>query len=261
MSSLLKFNDDASMRLMAMYLTSDMIDQRKQIIEFLKPNPGERVLDVGSGPGFLALEIGEVVGPSGQVFGIDISETLLNVAKARSAQQPWVEFRYGDAARLPFPDNYFDIVISTQVLEYVTNVNAVLIEIYRVLRPGGRVVLVDTDWDSIVWNTTNNQRMNRILSVWDEHTTDPHLPRTLTLKLLQAGFQIDAQQIIPMFNPVFEQNTFSNRLIDLIVSFVSDRKGITHGEAMAWAEELRQCGEKEEYFFSLNRYLFIARKP
>jgi arsenite methyltransferase len=261
MSSLLQFNDDASRRLMAMYLTSDMIDQRKQIIELLKLNPGERVLDVGSGPGFLASEIGEVVGPSGQVCGIDISETLLKIAEARCAHQPWVEFRQSDAASLPYPDNYFDIVISTQVLEYVTDVYTVLIELDRVLRPGGRVVLLDTDWDSIVWNTTDAARMNRILSVWDEHAADPHLPRTLNRKLLQAGFQIDAQRIIPMFNPVFDQNTFSNRLIDLIVSFVSDKKGITHGEAMAWAEELRQRGEKEEYFFSLNRYLFIARKP
>ena len=261
MSSLLQFNNDASKRLMAMYLTLDMIDQRKQIIELLKLNPDERVLDVGSGPGFLASEIGEVVGPSGQVCGIDISETLLKIAEARCAHQPWVEFCQSDAARLPYPDYYFDIVISTQVLEYVTDANAVLTELYRVLRPGGRVVLLDTDWDSIVWHTTDATRMNRILSVWDEHAADPYLPRTLTRKLLQAGFQIDAQRIIPMFNPVFDQNTFSNRLIDLIVSFVSDKKGITRNEALLWAEELRQCGEKGEYFFSLNRYLFIARKP
>jgi arsenite methyltransferase len=200
------------------------------------------------------------VGSAGQVCGVDISETLLQVAKVRSAHQPWVEFRNGDAARLPYLDNSFDIGISTQVLEYVPDVNAVLIELYRVLRPGGRVVLLDTDWDSIVWHSTDNARMNRILSVWEEHTADAHLPRTLSHKLLQSGFQIESQQVIPMFNPVFDQNTFSNRLIDLIVSFVSDRKEISRAEAEMWAEELRQLGEKGEYFFSLNRYLFIATK-
>lgn len=260
MSSLLQFNDDASKRLMAMYLTSDMIEQRKKIIEIMKLQPGERVLDAGSGPGFLASEIGEMVGSSGQVCGIDISETLLQVAKARSAHQPWVEFRNGDAARLPYPGNSFDIGISTQVLEYVPDVNAVLLELYRVLRPGGRVVLLDTDWDSIVWHSTDNARMNRILSVWEEHTADAHLPRTLSRKLLQSGFQIQSQQVIPMFNPVFDQNTFSNRLIDLIVSFVSGRKGISRAEADGWAEDLRQLGENGEYFFSLNRYLFIATR-
>lgn len=261
MSSLLQFDDAASNRLMSMYLTSDMLDQRKQIIEILKLNPGERVLDVGSGPGFLASEIGEVVGASGQVCGIDISETLIKIAEARCAHQPWVEFRLGDATRLPYPDHYFDLGLSTQVLEYVTDVNAVLIEIYRVLRPGGRVVLLDTDWDSLVWHTTDNKRMKHILSIWDEHAADAHLPRILSRKLLQAGFQIELQQVIPMFNPVFDQNTFSNRLIDLISAFVSDRNGITRAEVEAWAEELRQLGAKNEYFFSLNRYLFIAKKP
>ena len=261
MSSLLQFNDDASKLLMAMYLTSDIVEQRRQLIERMRIEPGDRILDVGSGPGFLASEIGEVVGPSGQVCGLDISETLLKVAKMRSVHLPWVEFRYGDAAGLPYPDNSFDIGISTQVLEYVTDVNAVLLELYRVLRPGGRVILVDTDWDSIVWYTTESARMKRILSVWEEHATDAHLPGTLSQKLIRAGFQIDAQQVIPMFNPIFDQNTFSNRLIDLIVAFVSDRKGISSIEAEAWAEDLRQRGTKSEYFFSLNRYLFIASKP
>jgi len=105
MSSLLQFNDDASKHLMAMYLTSDMIKQRKQIIEIMKLQPGERALDVGSGPGFLASEIGKMVGSSGQVCGVDISETLLQVAKARGAHQPWVEFHNGDAARLPYADH------------------------------------------------------------------------------------------------------------------------------------------------------------
>ncbi len=146
-------------------------------------------------------------------------------------------------------------------MEYVPDVNAALKELHRVLRPAQRAVILDTDWDSIVWHSTNPVRMNRILAAWDEHATDPHLPRTLAQKLRQAGFQVEAQQIIPMFNPVFIPNTYSNLLIDLIIPFVTDRQGVTRDEAMAWAQELRERGDKEEYFFSLNRYLFIAKKP
>jgi hypothetical protein len=119
---------------------------------------------------------------------------------------------------------------------------------------------LDTDWDSIVWHTTNRERANRILKAWDEHLVDPYLPRTLGPKLQQAGFRIETQQIIPLFNPVFDTETYSNRIIDVIVAFVSGRQGITSEEAQAWAQELRQLGTQGSYFFSINRYLFIARR-
>jgi arsenite methyltransferase len=243
-----------------MYVTPDLVEQRKLILQAVNLHPGDYVLDVGSGPGFLACAIGESVGSSGWVCGIDISEPLLAVAKTHCTHQPWVEFQSADATKLPFPDGHFDVVVSTQVLEYLPDVNGALNEIYRVLRIGGRVVILDTDWDSIVWHTNNRPRMNHILSVWDDHTTDPHLPMTLAKRINQVGFQVETQQIIPMFNPIFDPDTFSNRLIDLIVPFVSGRHGVTSDEAVAWAQDLRQLGEQEDYFFSLNRYLFMARK-
>src|SRR5262245_28950669 len=83
--------------------------------------PGERVLDLGSGPGFLAATIAQETGPSGSVCGIDISEPLLSVAK-RHCTHPWVEFRQADATQLPFPDCAFDAAISTQVLKFVRDV-------------------------------------------------------------------------------------------------------------------------------------------
>jgi SAM-dependent methyltransferase len=243
-----------------MYVTPDSVEQRKQILQLIDPQPGEHVLDVGSGPGFLTSAIGEAVGPTGWVCGVDISDPLLAVAKTNCVHQPWVEFCKMDAVALPLRDDQFDAVVSTQVLEYLKDVNGALIAFHRVLRADGRVVIVDTDWDSIVWHTNDRQRMHRILGVWEEHTTDPHLPATLPKMMSRAGFHVEAQEIIPLFNPVFDANTFSNRLIDLIVSFVSGRGGVSIHEAAAWAEELRQLGEQNDYFFSLNRYLFIARK-
>jgi arsenite methyltransferase len=243
-----------------MYMTPDVVEQRKQILQALNLHSGDRVLDVGSGPGFLASAIGEAVGSSGWVCGIDISESLLAVAKAHCTHQSWVEFHLADATKLPFPDSHFDVVVSTQVLEYLPDVDATLTEIYRILRVGGSVVILDTDWDSLVWHTNDRTRMNHILTAWNEHTTDPHLPTKLAKRINLAGFLIEAQQIVPMFNPFFEPDSFSNRLIDLVVSFVSDRGAVTADEAREWAAELRQLGPQEEYFFSLNRYLFVARK-
>jgi ubiquinone/menaquinone biosynthesis C-methylase UbiE len=258
--TVLEYDNEATKRLLAVYVTPDVIAQRNQFLRTLDPQPGERGLDVGSGPGFLVTAIAEAVGSSGSVCGVDISEPLLAVARSNCAHQSWVEFRHGDATKLPFPGDAFDAVISTQVLEYVCDVDAALAEMHRVVRPGGRGVIVDTDWDSLVWHSPNRERMIRILRVWEKHAADPYLPRTMGNRLRGAGFRVESQQVIPLFNADYDPNTYSNRVIDLIVPFVAERGGIDVDEAKAWAQEVREFGERGEYFFSLNRYLFLATK-
>ena len=256
----LLFDEESSKNLLALYVTPDVVAQRAQFLCALEPRTGEGVLDVGSGRGFLAAAIAEATGSTGRVCGLDISEPLLSVARRHCAHLPWVEFRQTDATQLPFPDQVFDAAISTQVLEFIHDVDAALVEIHRVLRPGARAVIVDTDWDSIVWHSSDRERMSRILAAWEQHAAHAYLPRTMANRLCRAGFRMQSQQVIPLFNPSYDPNTFSNRLIDLIVAFVAGRNGITRREAEGWAKDLRQGGEQGNYFFSLNRYLFIAQK-
>jgi ubiquinone/menaquinone biosynthesis C-methylase UbiE len=258
--TILEYDDEATQRLLAVYVTPDVTAQRNEFLHAFGPRPGERVLDVGSGPGFLTTAIAEAVGKSGSVCGIDISEPLLEVARSQGQNQYGIEFRHGEATQLPYPAEDFDAVVSTQVLEYIPDVDAALAEIHRVIRNGGRVALLDTDWDSIVWYSPNRASMSRILTAWEEHAADPFLPRTLARRLSRAGFQVEAQKIVPLLNAEFNPNTYSNRMIDLIIPFVIGRAGITHDEAETWARDLRDRGQSGEYFFSLNRYFFLARK-
>jgi hypothetical protein len=69
------------------------------------------------------------------------------------------------------------------------------------------------------------------------------------------------QRVIPLFNPVFDRHTYSNQMVDLIVSFVAAHADIPLDEASRWADDLRDSGRRNEYFFSLNRYAFLATKP
>jgi arsenite methyltransferase len=256
----LRFDEEAAKGLLALYVTPDVVAQRAQFLQTLHPQTGERILDVGSGPGLLAAAIAGATGTSGAVCGVDISEPLLSAARRHCSHLSSVEFHQADATHLPFPDQTFDAVISTQVLEFVPDVNAALAEIHRVLRPGGRVIIVDTDWDSIVWHSPHLDRMNRILKAWEQHAADAHLPRTMANKLARAGFRVKSQQVAALFNPSYDLNTFSNRIIDIIVPFVAGRNGITREEAEGWAKDVRQTGEQGDYFFSLNRYLFVAER-
>ena len=173
----LDYDGEAAQRLVAVYVTRDVVTQRQQFLQFMHAQPGERILDVGAGPGFLVEAIAEQVGASGSVVGVDISESLVAYARAHSTHPDRVQYRLADATRLPFDDAFFDAAVSTQVVEYVDDVGAALAELHRVVRRGGRVALLDTDWDSIVWYAPDRARMNRILEAWESHVPHPRLPR------------------------------------------------------------------------------------
>lgn len=260
MTDTLRFNNKAAEQLLAAYVTPDVREQRQKVIDLLGLQAGWKVLDVGSGPGYLASDMAVTVGGSGEVHGVDISDELLALARQKYAGCAHLEFHNADATKLPFPSAYFDVVVVTQVLEYLKDVDAALREFNRVLRPGGRILVLDTDWDSIVWHSNNPERMKKILQVWDQHLVDPYLPRSLMARLAKTGFRQECQTIIPLFNPEFAEDTFSNRMIDLIGSFVKGRQGVALQEVDDWAADLRQQGKLQNYFFSLNRYVFVASK-
>jgi len=253
----IRFDAAMSRRVESAYTTPDVVEQRRVVVGALSLQPGERVLDIGSGPGFLACEMASAVGASGSVTGIDPSEAMISVAGRRQAPDH-VTFRPGDATDLPFADGEFDVVTSTQVYEYVADMPRALAEAHRVLRPGGRLLVLDTDWDSIVWASSDDDRMRRVLSAWDGHLADPHLPRRLAGLMAEAGFEITGCQAIPLLNTSYSENSFSAGLIGFITAFVPGRGGVTAGESAAWADDLKGLGRG--YFFSLNRYLFIGSK-
>ena len=260
MSATMPFDEAASRRIEATYSTPDVIEQRRIIRAALGLEPGQDVLDIGSGPGFLACEMAEAVGPGGSVRGIDSSDAMLSVARQRrptTGSAP-VEFGPGQATELPFPDGAFDVVTSTQVYEYVHDIPAALAEARRVLRPGGRLLVLDTDWDTIAWRSSDADRMRKILAAWDEHLADPYLPRRLTSLLTRTGFTVTRRSAIPLFNAGYDTDTFSAGLIGFIAAFVPGRAGVTAADVNAWAEDLTRLGA--DYFFSLNRYLFLAVK-
>ena len=257
--AVLEYNEEASRRLLAVYTTPDVEAQRQEFINEIKLQPGEKVLDVGSGPGFLARIIKDKVGTQGLVHGVDVSEFMLNIAKSRSDEKDGIKFSYGDATDLQFHDESFDTITCTQVLEYLDDVDKALKEFNRVLRKGGKIALLDTDWDSIVWNSSNPERMRRVLKIWEAHASDPFLPRTLSQRMERAGLEVVTQKIFAIYNPIYKEETYSNRVIDLITTFVIENGGIGHEEALAWVNDLRDSNENS-YFFSLNRYFFLGRK-
>ena len=106
---------------------------------------GEKVVDVGSGAGFDSFVAADQVGPSGRVGGVDMTEEMLAKSRSTLRKLGWtnVEFREGLAERLPVETGWADVVISNGVINLCADKKAVFAEIYRALRPGGRLQFAD----------------------------------------------------------------------------------------------------------------------
>jgi SAM-dependent methyltransferase len=121
---------------------------------YLRPylKPGVSVLDVGSGPGTITVDMARLVAP-GDVLGIDTSDQVVADAAGLAADNGLanVSFRVADAYRLDLPDDAFDVVHAHQVLQHLADPVAALREMRRVLKPGGILAVRDVDYGATTW--------------------------------------------------------------------------------------------------------------
>ncbi len=117
---------------------------RRATVDAIQPRPGQRVLDVATGTGMVAFEL---AARGAEVVGLDQSEQMLGGASAKLARRPdlagRVRFVIGEAERLPFADGEFDALTFTYLLRYVDDVQRTMTELARVIRPGGRIAMLE----------------------------------------------------------------------------------------------------------------------
>ncbi len=256
----LEFGDEVSRLVEEFNASVGATTRRARILEALALKTGDRVLDVGSGPGHQAFEMSSVVGATGRIEGVDAAQSAIEIAQRRCCEVGNVQFQVGEASNLPFDDGTFDAVMSSQVFEYLDDVAGGLAEMFRILKSGGRVLIHDTDWGATLWHSRNPNRMAQIMKIWEGHLADPHLPQTLGRKLADAGFKGVRAEAIVQVETSYDPSSVSAILVKVIVGYVMSQ-GTSQSEADAWADDLRALGLSGDYFFSSNEYIFTADKP
>ena len=159
--------------------------------ELMRVQPGQSLLDVGCGPGLDTVALAQLVGPGGEVAGMDRDPIMVAEADARArgaGVAELVKHQAGDAAALPFDEGRFDACRCERMFQHLVNPEQALAEMVRVTRPGGWVVVVDTDWGTSQTCTTDVQFEQRLLQFAAQHRlTNPYSGRRLYGMLREAG--------------------------------------------------------------------------
>ncbi|MBZ0261545.1 MAG: methyltransferase domain-containing protein [Hyphomicrobiales bacterium] len=258
---MLEFDAETSRLLDIAYQGADITRRRQASFDALQPKPGETVLDIGCGNGLLLLELARAVGPGGQVIGIDPSEDMRKSAENRCHDVKWVEIVDGTACMLPVESGTADKAVSVQVFEYLDNIPGAAREAFRTLRPGGRLVVGDIHFDSLVWFSDHPGRMARMIAAWDNHLIERGVPAILPSILLNVGFVLEDVRPITFCDPDLKPDGLANMMIRLMERYAVANGHLLSGEAQEWAEEQQSLAKAGRFFFSITHFVVCARKP
>jgi ubiquinone/menaquinone biosynthesis C-methylase UbiE len=186
---------------------------KRRMLDELGLGAGQTVLDLGCGPGTDLAALAEAVTATGRVIGVDHDRAMADIARERNAEMPGVEVRLGDIHDLPLPDHSADRARTDRVLQHVADPLRALGEIRRVLRPGGRLVMGEPDWDSLAIDHPDDD----LARAYTRHVTDnvirnARIGRQLARLATGTGFSVPT--VIPV-TPLFRDAQAADKILGL----------------------------------------------
>lgn len=227
--------------------------------EALAPQPGEAALDIGSGTGSEVLTFAERVGADGIAIGVEPDPTMLSAAERRALQTgSSAKFVPGDAYGLPFGNDTFDVALCERVFQHLTAPARAVGEIARVLKPGGRVVIMDSDWGTAIVHPGDRKVVRQVIETMITSTTNPFSGRKLAGQLTQAGLVVDD---IGSHALVQDQRAGAGALVARVADMAVVRGSITEQERDQLVADLEAGAASGDIHLSVTIFAVLAHKP
>ncbi|MFI6349053.1 methyltransferase domain-containing protein [Streptomyces sp. NPDC050560] len=237
--------------------TEEARSYKSVMLKALAPRPGQTVLDLGCGPGTDLEALAGAVGGEGRVIGVDMDPDMAARARERTADVPAVQVRQTDITALPLPDADADLARTDRVLQHVADPAAALAEARRVLRPGGRLVMGEPDWDSLAVDHPDLESARG----YARHITDRVVRRGAIGRQLprlaeEAGFEVPA--VVPVTS-VFRDVGAADRVLGLERN---TRRAVEAGylTERAAGDFLAHLAERP-FFAAVTLYVVVAEVP
>lgn len=241
--------------------TADQIESfqlcKQRMLELLQVKAGDHILDVGCGLGHEVRRLAQIVGSSGRVVGFDYSEVMLKEARKRTEglNLP-IEYYQGDAQALNFPDNSFAGCRSERVFSYLSNPQAAVAEMVRVLRPGGHIVIIDFYLDGTVVDSRDQNLTRRIIHYLSDSFPNGTIGAKLPAIFRDSG--LDEITIVPhTLLPTYEFFTF---IYNGVLNKATDTGVISESELSWWKNELEKAHKVGKFFAAFTGFIVSGRK-
>ncbi len=233
---------------------------KERSFALLDPRPGAELLDLGCGTGDDLLALAPRVAPGGRVVGVDASAAMVAEARRRTAGHAGVEVHLGDGHRLDLPDGSLDGARAERVLLHVEDPAAVVAELVRALRAGGRLVLAEPDWGTLAIDAPGPVASRAVAAAGAGRFRSPFAGRTLRRLLIAAGLadvEVAARTLV-IHDPDAAEAVF--QLADAADRAVAAGT-LTPAQAAAWRDGVARAGAAGTLLVAMTAFMGSGRRP